>query len=137
MTTPSIADSLPPSFIDALPPDSLDIIPILSQILSRLQFSSSSSNSLSPPAATPSFNHASTGPLNPKDIPSATDPLKHKIQKARMKARELPDMDRTIDEQMEEIGELEARIKEQRKVLEGLRAIGEKLKLEREGRMET
>lgn len=54
-----------------------------------------------------------------------------------MKARELPDMDRTIDEQMEEIGELEARIKEQRKVLEGLRAIGEKLKLEREGRMET
>ena len=37
---------------------------------------------------------------------------------------QLPDIDRGIEEQEEEIRELEARISEQRRVLEGLKALG-------------
>jgi predicted RNase H-like nuclease (RuvC/YqgF family) len=62
-----------------------------------------------------------TGPLTIKDIPAATDQLKHKLQRARAQAKELPDIDRSIAEQQQEIQELEARIAEQRDVLESLR----------------
>lgn len=124
--------SNPPTLLDVLPPDSLDIIPQLSQILSRLETSKPSINLTSTPAATPSHNLSSTGPLSPKDIPAATDPLKHKIQKARSKVGQLSDMHRTIPEQEEEIGELEARIKDQREVLARLKGLGEKFRLEKE-----
>ena len=42
----------------------------------------------------------------------------------------LPDMDRSIEEQGEEIRELEEKIQEQRRVLEQLKAIGSGGKME-------
>lgn len=62
----------------------------------------------------------------------ATDELKHKIQKARFQIKGLPDLDRGVEEQEEEIRELEERIREQMRVLEQLRDIGTKAKTERE-----
>ncbi|KAL1884113.1 hypothetical protein VTK73DRAFT_6782 [Phialemonium thermophilum] len=59
-----------------------------------------------------------------KDIPTATDGLKHKLQRARVQIRELPDMGRTVSQQQEEIAELEGRIARQREVLRSLREVG-------------
>jgi predicted RNase H-like nuclease (RuvC/YqgF family) len=63
--------------------------------------------------------------------------MKRKLQKARAAAKELPDMERTVKEQEEEIRELEERIRMQRGVLEGLREEGLRVGREREGKMET
>jgi RNA polymerase II transcription mediator complex subunit 9 len=61
--------------------------------------------------------------LTTKDIPAATDDLKSGLKKARALVAQLPDMDRGVEEQEVEIRELEARIEEQRRVLEGLKAM--------------
>ena len=67
-------------------------------------------------------------------MPTATDEIKHKLQKARMQVKDLPDMDRSIQEQEEEIAELEDKIRRQREVLESLRDVGVRAKGERERR---
>jgi predicted RNase H-like nuclease (RuvC/YqgF family) len=72
--------------------------------------------------------------LTIKDIPAATDELKHKLQKARVQVKELPDMQRSVPEQEQEIRELQERIRKQREVLEGLRDVGMLAKREREQR---
>jgi hypothetical protein len=126
---------------DGLSPDSLDTVPVLASILSRLQTPGTNTTvpAGSPPAASPSQLAAGTGHLSIKDIPSATDSLKHKLQTARVQVKELPDIDRSVQEQEEEIRELERRIGEQRAVLESLRGIGMEARRERveAGGMET
>ena len=72
-----------------------------------------------------------------KDVPGATDGIKHKLQRARGQIRALPDMSRTVDEQREEIAELEARIEKQRALLERLREGGLAFGKEAADRMET
>lgn len=57
--------------------------------------------------------------------------MKHKIQKARAQVTQLPDMQRTIGEQEDEIKELEERIRNQRSVLENLKDVGLKAKTEK------
>jgi hypothetical protein len=69
-------------------------------------------------------NTAAAGTLTLKDIPTATDKLKHKLQTVRVQIRGFPDVGRTIAEQEEEIAELEARMGKQREVLERLREVG-------------
>lgn len=94
--------------------------------------------------ATPSVNPSDKdregkdkGPITTKDIPAATDSLKHGLQKARALVKELPDMHRTVEEQEEDIRELEAKIKAQRKVLMDLKNVGLGVERERKSRMET
>jgi len=122
-----------------LSPDALDVIPVLSTILSRLQ-PPGAITAASPAAASPAHIASGTGPLSTKDIPAATDGLKHKLQKARAVVRELPDIERSVGEQEIEIAELQARIREQKEVLEGLRRVGEEAVKQRaeeeEGKME-
>ncbi|KAL2072257.1 hypothetical protein VTL71DRAFT_11600 [Oculimacula yallundae] len=122
---------------EGLSPDSIDTLPVLSQILSRLQppsNTSTASTAGSPPTASPSQVVSSTGPLTIKDIPLATDGIKHKLQKARALVKELPDMERSIKEQEEEMRELEERIRKQRDILGRLRDVGLEVKREREER---
>lgn len=77
------------------------------------------------------------GPLTLKDIPLATDSLKHKIQKARAEARALPDVDRSIEEQEEEMRELDEKIEKQKEVLKMLAELGKGVRDTRENKMET
>jgi hypothetical protein len=123
-STPQQSSSL--SFLEGLLPDSIDTLPVLSAILSRMQnFSPTLNNTAgSPPAASPSQIASGTSPLVFKDIHTATDDLKHKLQKARLQVKGLPDVERSVVEQEEEIKELEERIATQREVLLGLREIG-------------
>ncbi len=123
---------------EGLTPDSIDTLTILSAVLTRLQTPSNTSNLAvstagSPPAASPS-QLSSDGPLTIKDIPAATDGLKHNLQKARVLVKELPDMERSTVEQEEEMKELEEKIRKQRDVLEQLREVGVAMKREREYR---
>jgi len=120
-----------------LSPASLDTLPVLTSILNRLQTNPTGTNL--PPGASPAtqsqtqtaaqsspgaINQFSTIPLTTKDIPAATDELKHRLQKARAQVANLPDIQRGTDEQEEEIRELEEKIKKQRAVLEKLREMG-------------
>jgi hypothetical protein len=132
MSFNSMTSTTPASEIS---PSSLDALPILASILERLQNNPTSSLN---PGSTPNTsqpqsqsqtqgkdfsNPFSTAPLTTKDIPAATGGLKHRLQKTRKQVAQLPDMERTIVEQEVEIGELEARILEQRRVLEMLRGM--------------
>ncbi|KAI1747582.1 RNA polymerase II transcription mediator complex subunit 9-domain-containing protein [Xylaria castorea] len=69
-----------------------------------------------------------TGELTLKEIPVATDALKHRFQRARNLAKTaLPDLDRGLAEQEVEIAALEARIARQRDTLGQLREVGVRL----------
>lgn len=76
-------------------------------------------------ASSPSGDDAQNGVLlSPRDIPAATDHLKHKIQRARAAVHTLPDIRRSIPEQDAEIAALEAKIAQQRAVLLQLKDFG-------------
>lgn len=78
------------------------------------------------PASTPggTASGGAGGALALKDVPAATDSLKHKLQRARAQVRALPDMGRGVAEQEAEIEQLEARAAAQRAVLARLREVG-------------
>jgi hypothetical protein len=146
ISTPLLASqsqSQPQSLPDSLSPDSIDAIPVLSALLSRLQTptsTSSTSTTGDTPAAPADSNPNKSdddGPIAIKDFPKRMDSMKRKLQRARVAAKELPDIERTVKEQQEEIRELEERIRMQTGVLEGLRGEGVRVGAEREGRMET
>jgi hypothetical protein len=129
MANTPLQSTVQPSMLnlpDGLSPDSIDTLPVLSAILSRLQTLSASggTTSGSPPEASPSQLANGAGSLSIKDIPAATDEMKHKLQKARAQVKELPDISRSLVEQEEEIEELEEKIRRQREVLQGLREVG-------------
>lgn len=65
-------------------------------------------------------------------MPLATDGLKHKIQRARGEAKALPDMDRSIVEQEEELAELQEKIERQKEVLKMLADLGRNARTGRE-----
>ncbi|CAK7222287.1 hypothetical protein SBRCBS47491_004814 [Sporothrix bragantina] len=68
---------------------------------------------------------AAAGPaISLRDLPTATDGLKHKLQHARVQIKTLPDMSRTVAAQEAEMRQLEARIEAQKTMLARLRADG-------------
>lgn len=125
---------------DGLSADSIDTLTILSSILSRVDLSSknpAASTAGSPAAATPSQppTDLHNGPLSVRDLPAATDELKHNLQRARMLVKQLPDLERNTQEQEEEMKGLEAKIKEQKAVLAQLMEMGVSAKIDK-GRRE-
>lgn len=136
---------LPPT----LNPDTLDTLSDLATLLTRLRAGLSSSSSSSSTTTTTANNNTSTTTSNPlasastssaaannngsggggpalalKDLPSHSDQLRHRFQKARALVRTLPDMDRSTAEQEVEMRELEAKIARQKETLEKLKALG-------------
>lgn len=129
-----------------LSPDSVDVPSELYTILSHLRYTdkngastngegdSNKAGANTPagglPGSTPSGGaiHPTSGSdiksLSTKDLTAATDPLKHKIQRARAAVHTLPDVTRTIAEQEAEIKEWEDKIERQRKVLLQLKEFG-------------
>ncbi|KAJ4365660.1 hypothetical protein N0V83_008280 [Neocucurbitaria cava] len=107
--TGSATPALPPpapSTPGLPPPSTFDILPDLHTLLKRLLETPSQ-----PPAATPSPAQPSTdGPLDIQHVASAANDIRLKIQKARRAVLALPDIDRTCEDQEDEIEHLEARI---------------------------
>ncbi|KAK3486650.1 RNA polymerase II transcription mediator complex subunit 9-domain-containing protein [Neurospora hispaniola] len=69
-------------------------------------------------------NATTAGSFSAKDLPQATDNLKHKLQRARQAVLTLPDIGRTITQQEKEIAELEERKRKQVAMLAKIRDEG-------------
>ncbi|KAK3348295.1 RNA polymerase II transcription mediator complex subunit 9-domain-containing protein [Neurospora tetraspora] len=76
-----------------------------------------------PSTSNPNSTAASTS-FTAKDLPQATDNLKHKLQRARQAVLTLPDIGRTIAQQEVEIKELEERKRKQIAMLARIREEG-------------
>lgn len=63
-------------------------------------------------------------PISLRDLPTATDGLKHKLQHARAQIKTLPDIHRTVAAQEAEMRQLAARIEAQKAMLARLRVDG-------------
>ena len=95
-----------PSAPSIPPPSTFDVLPDLHRVLKRLL-----ETSAQPPAATPTPAQLSAdGPLEIQHVATAANDVRLKIQKARRAVLALPDVDRTCEDQEEEIEDLEARI---------------------------
>jgi RNA polymerase II transcription mediator complex subunit 9 len=105
---PSLPTSTPSDQPPFPPPQTFDILPQIYDLVSRLP------SSLPPSTTSTTPQLPISDRLDPKDLPTAALPIKHKIQKARAAVSALPDVDRTIEEQEDEIRELEERIEKSR-----------------------
>ena len=101
----------PPSTDVPFPsPQTFSIIPSIHALLLRLQ-AGTSTNNVNETTQTTSFDAgAQQPPLLLKDLPSAAASIRLKISKAKATVDSLPDIERTIEEQEEEIKALEARV---------------------------
>lgn len=106
-TRPASPALPPPTAPPSLPPPSaFDVLPDLHKLLKRLLETPSQ-----PPAATPLPAQVSgEDPLDAQHITTAANTIRLKIQKARRAVLALPDIDRTCEDQQDEMEELEARI---------------------------
>lgn len=97
------------------PPADFDFLPDLHRLLTRLTAPPSL------PAATPSQQtNDKDGPLEIQQLTAEANAIRRKILLARDKVMPLPDMDRTIEDQDEEIKHLEARITRLKTMLQAL-----------------
>ncbi|KAG5994424.1 hypothetical protein E4U54_003103 [Claviceps lovelessii] len=116
------AEQHPLALPSSLSPDDLDALSELSIVLAKVRAGLQASNGITTgTGATPGGLGTQGQQLSFKDVPGATDGLKHKLQQARTQVRLLPDMERSIEEQNREIQNLERRIQKQRALLESLR----------------
>ncbi|KAG6052291.1 hypothetical protein E4U39_000016 [Claviceps sp. Clav50 group G5] len=121
MTTEQNPLALPP----LLSPDDLDAVSELLIVLAKVRAGLQASNGITiSSGTTPGGVNTQGQQLSFKDVPGATDGLKHKLQQARAQVRCLPDMERSIEEQNREIHDMERRIEKQRVLLANLREDG-------------
>lgn len=154
-TTQTPSKPVPLPLPETLNPDALDVLSELANLLTRLRAlptTTTTTGSAGPttaaatpsqpppqtqnlPGTTPTPSSSSAilrggsskpgGELSLKEIPAATDALKHRFRRARaVIGASLPDLDRGVHEQEVEIRALEARIARQRDALERLREVG-------------
>jgi cell division protein FtsB len=104
-------------------PDTIDVLTELSTVLTKVHAGLQSSTGLAtdPATQTQAQQQQQQQQLSFKDVPGATDGIKHKLQRAREHVAALPDMGRTLAEQEEEMAQLRARMDRQRALLERLR----------------
>lgn len=96
-----------PSASPLPPPATFDFLPDLHRLLNRLLAASSQGPA---PTSTPGLSVDEDGPLELKNLASEAQKLRNKIQRAQRAVLALPDIDRTIEDQEDEIQDLEARI---------------------------
>ncbi|KIW00397.1 uncharacterized protein PV09_08106 [Verruconis gallopava] len=112
------------------PPDTFDFLPPLYGLLRRLQQPSGieapvgaqDGNSAALPEGSPSQQLERTvsggsGKLELSHLDAAASAIRLKIQKARQLVANMPDIERTVEEQEEELAELESRVTRQRAML--------------------
>ena len=104
--TPALPPA-PTTRTPALPaPSTFDILPDLHKLLKRILEAPSQ-----PSAATPTPAQLSAeGPLEIQHVATAANDIRLKIQKARRAVLTMPDIDRTCEDQEDEIEDLQTRI---------------------------
>ena len=106
-------------------PQLFDILPALHELLARIDHAPAPTSTPAADLNVASF-YAPLQPLDPKELSNAILPLKTQMRKGLREIEKLPDIERSVQEQEEEIAELEARIRKQEEVFRGLaRSVGE------------
>jgi hypothetical protein len=114
-------------------PQTFDILPALHEILARIDHGSASTDPLDPnhtmdvDAADLGALYTDLQPLEPKELPTEVLQIKAKIRRALKELEKLPDMDRSVAEQEEEIKELEERIRKQDDMTKRLGALAKEV----------
>ncbi|KAK5126279.1 hypothetical protein LTR85_010515 [Meristemomyces frigidus] len=136
----SQSEKLPAQQRPPLPtPQLFDILPALHETLARLDHTPTG---LADPLQLASVDdtavyYADLQPLDRKDLPTAILPLKAQMRKGLREVEKLPDMERSVQDQEDEIAELEERIRRQEAVMQGLaqaaRGVGGKVRREEQG----
>lgn len=119
---PSRPASQPPSDqLQLPPPQAFDILPPLHELLARIDHTPNDPIQVAAASGEDdTVSYADLQPLEPKDLPNEVIVIKGKIRKALRELEKLPDMDRTVEEQEEEIKMLEEKAEKQREVLKRL-----------------
>lgn len=102
-STPSNPSTLPS-------PSTFDILPPLHALLSRLLLPPPSTSTPAASSSTPSQAPSDSTYLATKDLPTAVSTTRLRLEKAKKAVADLPDVERTVEEQQEEIEELEAEV---------------------------
>lgn len=104
------------------PPQTFDILPALHELLARIDHGTS--DIADPTSTQSSIDSEDVGalyselqPLEAKELPTEVLEIKRKIRKALKELEKLPDMERSVEEQNEEIEALEGRIRRQREMV--------------------
>lgn len=97
MSTDAPAPAAPESPVapTSLPANAFDFLPDLHALLQRV------------------FNDE----LDPKDVAHESSQIRLKLERARVMVAELPDVDKSLDEQKKEIKELEEKIERQKSIM--------------------
>ena len=111
--------------------DLFDILPPLHELLARIDHIPAESGPVDEGDNALGAAYADLQPLEPKDLPGEALAIKAKIRRALRELEGLPDMERSVEEQQEEIEELDERIRRQQEVLKqlGAAAVGVKGRL--------
>jgi len=103
--------------LESISPNLFDIVPPTERLLSRILLPSGD------PTTDTSSLPENKRPLDISHLDAAANPIRVKFTKLRSQLPQLPDMDRTVEEQQEEIDELELRITKQKAMLGNIKAI--------------
>jgi hypothetical protein len=123
--------SAKPQRIDLPPPHVFEILPPLHELLARVDAHQKQGllpeqtlvEELGDDAHGFGAAYAEVQPLNPKDFPEAALEIKGRIRNALRELEKLPDMDRSIEQQEQEIAELHAKMEKQNAMLRSLAQI--------------
>jgi len=99
------------------PPQTFDILPPLHELLARIDHSSADPLTA---VTQDTVGYTDSRSLEPKEFPNEVQAVKGKVRKALRELEKLPDMERSVDEQEEEMRELQMRIERQKQVLSRL-----------------
>ncbi|KAI5361699.1 putative mediator of RNA polymerase II transcription subunit 9, mediator complex, subunit Med7/Med21 [Septoria linicola] len=142
-------------------PSTFDVLPKLHELLARVDAHQNASLILNDDLGLGEFDSNADiataydtadkfQPLNPKDLPNAllghtekaskanladtlVKGIKDDIREALRSVERLPDVDRTVEEQQEEIEELEERIRQQRQMLKSLAVVAKDMEARAQG----
>src|ERR1700753_4143461 len=110
-----------PISLDDVSPALFDIVPATERLLSRLLLPSGDTSAPAAGGGSTMENEPEyKRPLDISHLDAAANPIRVKFSKLRQLIPRLPDIDRTVEEQREEIEEIEARIERQKSMLSNL-----------------
>ncbi|KAK3637011.1 hypothetical protein LTR56_013907 [Elasticomyces elasticus] len=116
----------PPQHLTLPQAQLFDILPALHEILARIEHNPQDAANAQSVLVDGEIgiNYTNLQPLDPKELPAAILPLKAQMRKGLKELEKLPDMDRSVEEQEEEIAELKMKIKRQEEVMREMGRMG-------------
>ncbi|QIX00658.1 hypothetical protein AMS68_006175 [Peltaster fructicola] len=102
--------------------DAFDVLPALHEMLSRIDHQAAADVAHANITGSPAIdvedsNYADLTPLEPRDLPNEILSIKTRIRRTLRELEKLPDMDRTMEQQEQEIEDMNERIQKQRNLI--------------------